>query len=464
MVSKGYALRVALVRLVSMAMAVWITLSSAALAHELIPTIGDMEVRDGQLLFSLNGDFESIVAGVDQAEAARANVDEDVSSPAYDALRALGPDAFAREITAFWPEMAQTMRVLIDGQVVPLVLGDIAVPEVGVVEIVRQSTVMFAAPLPEGAQAMQIDWPAAYGVLVLRQQGVAGGWDGYLTGGLSEQVALAGGSAPRFWQTLARYIPSGVGRFIPTVSGVAPALEAVFFVLGLFMLATRPPLAFLAARASWSFRLAALLGAFTLGHTVALVVAVMTGLSLPALVLGPLLAGSLFYVGAAHVLGLPRQRFFVALFGVVHGLAFAEAFAAFMLRDAGMLAALAGYVIGLQIGQLAVITLVYILCASAIWSSERGTASTRLALGYLAVTALIGWGAFILPAGQAQQALLPLLMIGMVLALLCAASSRVRSTGRGPQRFDSFRQIAALPASSAIAVLGAIWLVQHLMG
>lgn len=464
MVSKGYALRVALARLVSMVAVVWITLASAVPAHELIPTIGDMEAHDGQLLFSLNGDFESIVAGIDQAEAARANVDEDVSSPAYDALRALGPDAFAREIAAFWPEMAQTMRVLIDGQAVPLVLGDIEVPEVGVVEIVRQSTVMFAAPLPEGAQTMQIDWPAAYGVLVLRQQGVAGGWDGYLTGGLSEQVALAGGSAPRFWQTLTRYIPAGVGRFIPTVSGGTLALEGFLFVLGLFMLATRPPLAFLAARASWSLRLAALSGAFTLGHTVALVVATMTGLSLPSVVLGPVLAGSLMYVGAAHVLGLPRQRLCVALFGLVYGLAFAEALAAFMLRDAGALAALVGYVIGLQLGQLAVIGLVYVLCASAIWSSERGRASTRLALAYLGVVALMGWRALMLPGGQAQQALLPLLMIAMVLAVLCAASSRVRSTGRGPQRFDSFRQIAALPASSAIAVLGAIWFVQQLMG
>jgi len=152
----------------------WITMASAVAAHEVLPTIGDMEVVGDQVTFTLEGNFESLVAGIDLdgLEDTEAAPEADV----YDRLRALEPDAFVEAFNAYWPQMADSIEVLVDGQPVALTLNSVVVPAVGDVEVVRQSSVVFAGPLPAGAENIQIDWPAEFGVLVLRQVGVEAGW------------------------------------------------------------------------------------------------------------------------------------------------------------------------------------------------------------------------------------------------------------------------------------------------
>jgi len=255
------ATKVAWARLVSMAALVWITLTSALAAHEVLPTIGDMELIDGQLTFSLEGNFESIVAGIDldgleDTEAAP-------EAAVYDSLRALEPDAFGSEFTANWPQMGQSIEVLVDGVAVPLELNAITVPEVGDVEVVRQSTLQFSASVSEGAETMQINWPAEYGVLVLRQMGVEAGWDGYLSGGgLTDPVSLSGGDAMTPWEAFFQFIPVGVEHIVPL------GLDHILFVLGLFFLSVRMgPLL-------WQVT------AFTAAHTVTLALATLGKTSL----------------------------------------------------------------------------------------------------------------------------------------------------------------------------------------
>lgn len=435
-----FGTRVSLARLVSMVAVVLITLASTAAAHEVLPTIGDMEARDGQLVFSLNGNFESIVAGIDLE-----GLDDTGAAPqaaTYDALRMMEPAAMAAEFNAYWPTMAEAIGVLLDGAKAPLTLTGIEVPPVGDIEVVRQSTLTFSAPLPAQAETVQIDWPASYGVLVLRQQGVEGGWDGYLTGGLSETVALSGGNEMTGLEGFFRYIPVGVDHIVPK------GLDHILFVLGLFLLAAkmRPLL--------WQ------VSAFTLAHTITLALAALGVVTVAPAIVEPLIALSIVYVAVENLFsrGLnPWRPAIIFAFGLLHGLGFATVLAEYGIPENAFIPSLIGFNVGVELGQLAVISVAFIISVVAIRSSEDGKANIGLAAGYL-VLALVVVPLLLIPVSamgaDAYEAFAPLLFMLAILAGLCAASCAVA-------RYETYRHMVSMPASILIALVGAYWCVER---
>ena len=426
-----------------MAALIWITLASMAAGHEVFPTIGDMEVQGERLTFSLQGNFESLVAGIDLE-----GVQDTEAAPQaeiYDRLRALGASEFAAAFDQFWPTMADRIAVLVDGTRVPLAFDGIAVPEVGVVELVRQSTLSFSAALPEGATAVQIDWPAEYGVLVLRQTDVEGGWDGYLTGGLSEEVALAGGNTMTGGEAFARFIPVGVEHIVPL------GLDHILFVLGLFFLSTRM------APLLWQVT------AFTAAHTVTLALATLGYVNIPddyMWIVESIIAASIVYVAVENIFtdGLnPWRPAIIFGFGLLHGLGFASVLGAYGLPDGAVIPALLGFNIGVELGQLFCIAVAYIVVVAAIRLSEDGKANRAAAWIYMAI-AVLGVPLALIPVSamgaEAVEAYLPLLLMVAVLSGLSAASCAVG-------RFETYRHMVAMPASIGIALVGAYWVIER---
>lgn len=173
----------------STAFAVWITSVLPARAHEVFPSIADMEQVDQDLIFDITIGIESFIAGIDLAAVSDTN--EAPEATVYDELRALGPADLEERFMAFWPEMQDKVQVVVDGAMVPLLDPQLEIPEVGNVETVRQTVLTFRAPLPEGAETVQVGWDAAFGAMVLRQQGVDAPYDGYLQdGALSDPIPL----------------------------------------------------------------------------------------------------------------------------------------------------------------------------------------------------------------------------------------------------------------------------------
>ena len=436
--------KVAWTRLVSMVALVWITLASAAHAHEVLPTIGDMELIDGQLTFSLEGNFESIVAGIDLdgLEDTEAAPEAEI----YDGLRALEPEAFIAEFDAQWPQMADSIQVLIDGSPVALELTSIAVPEVGDVEVVRQSTVQFSAAVADGSQTMQIDWPAEYGVLVLRQMGVDAGWDGYLSGGgLTDPVSLAGGDELGGWAAFFQFIPVGVEHIVPL------GLDHILFVLGLFFLSVkmRPLL--------WQIT------AFTAAHTVTLALATLGYVNIPdeyMWIVESIIAASIVYVAVENIFtdGLnPWRPAIIFGFGLLHGLGFASVLQAYGLPDGAVLPALLGFNIGVELGQLLCIAIAFIIVVTAMRTSEDGKVNRTAAWAYMGVAILVVPLAIIPISAMgpdAVEAYLPLLFMVAALAGLSAASCAV-------ERYETYRHMVAMPASIGIALIGAYWVVER---
>lgn len=345
--------------------------AALAAAHEVLPALADMEVQGERLTFTVETPLEGFVAGVDLGAVDDTNAAPEADT--YDALRALGAEEMAARFRAFWPEMAEEIDIEIDGVRAAPELDKVVVPEPGDLSLPRPAMLQFFVPLPENAQTVRVGWDAAFGTLVLRQQGVEAPYDGYLeAGAVSDPIRLGGGDQASGWESFLRYIPVGFDHILPK------GLDHILFVLGLFFLAARlRPLL-------WQ------VSAFTLAHTVTLALAALGYVSVPASIVEPLIAASIAFVAIENIvfphLGLWRPVI-VFGFGLLHGLGFASVLGEFGLPAGSFVPALIGFNIGVELGQLTVIAAAFLLVG---WAWRKPWYRQVIAIPASAAIALVG--------------------------------------------------------------------------
>ena len=319
-------------------------------------------------------------------------------------------------------------------------LATLVIPETGNVENLRPSTFSFTVDLPAGAETVQVGWDRALGGLVIRQQGVEEPFDGLLTGGeLSAPIALAGGSQLGPWATFFDYIPTGFDHIIPK------GLDHILFVLGLFFLSThlRPLL--------WQ------VSAFTLAHTITLALAALGYVTIPASIVEPLIALSIVYVAVENLYsrGLsPWRPFIIFGFGLLHGLGFASVLAEFGLPDQSFIPALIGFNIGVEIGQLAVIAVAFICVKMAIDADATDQANKPLSMLFLGL--MVAVLALIIPL-QGYDAVGDLIPVIAIVAILLGFSAAAIAA----PRYETYRDMVAVPSSILIAVVAAYWCIER---
>lgn len=363
---------VALAALLSSTLALWITLSSSAAAHEVLPAIGDMTATGDTLTFDIRLNLEGLIAGIDLATTADTN--EAPQAATYDTLRALPPTALQTRFQDFWPQMAPRIQILVDGTALTPTLLDVTVTDTPTPDTPRTSTLRLQTTLPPGATLVQFGWAAPFGALVLRQMAVENPYDGFLPGGtLSDPIHLQGGDQAGQLETFLAYIPVGFDHIVPK------GLDHILFVLGLYFLSTalRPLLLQVTA--------------FTAAHTLTLAAAASGYVTLPATIVEPLIAASIVFVAVENILtdGTSRWRPFVVFcFGLLHGLGFASVLGEFGLPQNAFLPALIGFNIGVEFGQLAVITAAF--AAVGFWFRGKSWYRQRIATPASAMIAVVG--------------------------------------------------------------------------
>ena len=358
--------------MLSRAVAVWITLSSLAAAHEVVPAIADMTQTDRTLTFEVRLAVEGLIAGINLTRTADTN--DAPQAATHDELRALSPADLTARFTEFWPQMAENITLRAGDIPLTPTLIALEVPEGGNPDLARTSTLRFSADLPESAQSVQVGWAEAYGALVLRQMAVEKPYDGYLeAGAISDPITLAGGDQAGQLQTFFDYIPVGFDHIIPK------GLDHILFVLGLFFLSTqlRPLL--------WQIT------AFTLAHTVTLALGALGYVTIPGNIVEPIIAASIVYVAVENILsdGLSRWRPYVVFaFGLLHGLGFASVLGEFGLPENAFIPALIGFNIGVELGQLTVIAVAFALVGY--WFGDKPWYRSRVAIPASVFIAVVG--------------------------------------------------------------------------
>ncbi|KYG74327.1 hypothetical protein AWW68_15525 [Roseivirga spongicola] len=115
---------------------------------------------------------------------------------------------------------------------------------------------------------------------------------------------------------------------------------------------------------------------FTIGHSITLLVGVMTNMAINAYLIDAIIAISIIYKGFDNLGGF--QRFFskqpntkaaVLIFGLFHGLGLASKLQEFQFDRTGLLTNLIGFNIGVEIGQFLALALVLILVS--IWRKQN---------------------------------------------------------------------------------------------
>ncbi len=333
-----------------------VMMASAARAHEVQPTIGDLTVTQGQAELVLRINLEAFLAGIDLDLVADTN--DAANAGDYDTLRALSGDI----ITSRAPDLLKSWNAMpmlrVDGLPVALESVNVAVPQDVDIELPRVSEWALRADVPVAARSVTVMWPKGAGAMVLRQQGVDEPFTGYLAGGeTSPEISLTGGGAQSMGEAFFGYIPVGFDHILPQ------GLDHILFVLGLFLLSTHlGPLL-------WQ------VSAFTLAHTVTLAMGAMGVVTIPAEIVEPLIAVSIVYVAVENIFvsGLSRWRPFVVFgFGLLHGLGFASVLGQFGLPEGQFIPALIGFNVGVELGQLTVIAMAATLILLAVRAANIG--------------------------------------------------------------------------------------------
>ncbi|SPF81265.1 HupE/UreJ family protein [Pseudoprimorskyibacter insulae] len=428
-------------RLFLLIAALWLPLS--AQAHEVQPAIADFQVENGFLTLDMTIALEPVIAGVNLDGLADTN--ESGKAEDVDALRALPPDALKARFDTIRSDFLSAIAITTDGWLNSPVTLTVDVPEVGEVDLPRESTLRILAPLPANPQVLNIKWPAEYGTLVLRQQGVENPYTGYLTSGEgSGDIALGGGDQMTALEAFTGYIPVGFDHILPK------GLDHILFVLGLFFLSSR------LNTLLWQ------VSAFTLAHTVTLALGALGYVNIPGSIVEPLIAASIVYVAVENILSdkLNKWRPMVIFgFGLLHGLGFASVLGDFGLPAAQFIPALIGFNIGVEIGQLTVIAMAFLLVFVAL-RVDNGDSDEKFGMVFYAILAVIfaalgvildGDGFRDVTGASAHIFLWPVAM----LCVLCALSAYELD------KLNAYRRFVAVPASAAIALVGAYWFVER---
>ena len=317
-----------------------------AWAHEIRPTIADVEVTETQVTLSLRATLEALIAGIDLS--AVADTDDAPEAAIYDRLRGMEPAELEAELRAAWDRIALGFLIEVDGARLDPEIIAVQIPGVGDVELPRDSLLTVGATLPEGDAGVQVGLSPQFGTFVPRQ--VGGGddaYEGFLDGGeLTPELPRAQILTETGMEVFVRYVISGFDHIIPK------GLDHILFVLGLFFFSTRMRPLLLQV------------SAFTVAHTITLALAATETVSVSGSIVEPLIAASIVYVAVENILGIGNTKWrtiFVFGFGLLHGLGFASVLGDFGIAQGAFLQALIGFNIGVELGQLAVIAIAFAL-------------------------------------------------------------------------------------------------------
>jgi hydrogenase/urease accessory protein HupE len=179
---------------------------------------------------------------------------------------------------------------------------------------------------------------------------------------------------PPLFQVIFRYVDAGVEHIFLGYDHVAFLIAIVLW-----------------ARRVWP--VIKIVTAFTVAHSITLSLAALQIVVIPSSIVEPAIAGSIVYVAienffSRNVDGRWRDTF---AFGLVHGFGFASALQEFGLPRGAVVPALAAFNIGVEVGQVAIVSLVIPLLISVDWlmARMRGTPGDRTAALVYAISAII---------------------------------------------------------------------------
>ena len=196
------------------------------------------------------------------------------------------------------------------------------------------------------------------------------------------ETTLTAAAPPRLLQVIGRYLEAGIAHIFLGYDHIA----------------------FLAAVVLWARRLwpvVKIVTAFTIAHSITLSLAALDIVRIPSSIIEPAIAASIVYVAAENFLSrdIDKRWRDTFGFGLIHGFGFASALQEFGLPRSALIPALASFNLGVEVGQIAIVSLVVpaLLGMDRVLttSNGRGALPDRSALPVYTISAvIIGLGSY----------------------------------------------------------------------
>lgn len=345
-------------------------------AHQLRPAIIDIEFTQNALVnVKIQTNLESLLAGIG---ATHEDTDDSPKVERYNELRQLNAQQLKQEFSAQADALLKQMALSFDGGQSALTLQQVEIPPVGDIEQARLSYLYLSAPIPENAEQVTWYYAEALGNNVAhfyyqdQPQNKISHW--LTDNAVSPVFKLNEAYAPKsFSQVALDYSVLGFEHIVPK------GLDHILFVLGLFLLAAKMKPLLLQVTA------------FTLAHSLTLGLTIYGVISLSPSIVEPLIALSIAYVGIENIWAKslkPWRIVVVFLFGLLHGMGFAGVLSELGLPESDFVTALIFFNVGVELGQLAVILLAFLMV---FWIFNNHKAYRRwVIIPFSALIALVG--------------------------------------------------------------------------
>jgi hypothetical protein len=346
-------------------------------AHELRPAIANLNIHEKDNIISatlsIRLNLEAIIAGIDTRHS---NTKESENSEEYQELREMSPALLLRKFKIKIKNFDNKINLISLNKSLDLFLVDIFIPEVGNTDIIRDTLVNFnIQKIDMEEENLQFSWNKNLGSIILRVNAVTNEplYTELIEGGKQSKLfSIRNKTEVGRFQNIKKYTQLGFKHIIPK------GLDHILFVLALFLLS--PKIKPLLLQIS----------IFTLAHTITLFLGVLSIINIPATVVEPIIALSICFIAIENLFteNMNRTRpYIVFIFGLLHGLGFAG-----VLNEIGIsldlfVSSLISFNVGVELGQISVIILSYILIAllfqKKLWYRSRVTSPISVVVAFI---------------------------------------------------------------------------------
>jgi len=319
------------------------------------PALVEISVNtDGRYRIEIRASIEALLSGINSRYK---NTKDAPNAKAYDDFRVLPPAQLSQVFTPFKKDFLGEIKLFFDGVQTNSRISSVTIPEPGYVKVPRISLIIIEGDIPTTAKSLTWYYPERFGDNAVRVRQVDevnekwhwSSWQWLKNDQTSQPFSLTEVFTQQtFLQVVSIYMVSGFEHILPK------GLDHILFILGIFLLSIRiSPLL-------WQVTM------FTIAHTITLGLSMNGIINLPANIVEPLIALSIAFIGIENILTprLHKSRLFIVfIFGLLHGMGFASVLSDFGMPENDFATALISFNIGVEIAQVVIILLAYLLLA-----------------------------------------------------------------------------------------------------
>jgi len=319
-------------------------LTNLAHAHSIKPSIVEYRIFDKNIELNLSINAEVFLSGIDASKFI-----DTANAPQvklYDELRKLQIDELESKIRDSIDSLKDSVYLKVDQKMLSLNLDEINVQDVEDEENIRITIISFKTTAPEDGKTITFAWKKELGSLIFRDFSMEIDNDGkasttWLKAGEKTAPIPLADRKSNMATIIFPAIQQGIKHIIPG------GLDHILFVLGLFF---------------FSYKIGPLLSQvtiFTIAHSITLILGSLGYIYLPPVFVEAIIAASIVWIGLENVvrtkLNISRIGI-IFCFGLLHGLGFAYMFTQIGLEGSDYLINLFSFNLGVEVGQLLVLT------------------------------------------------------------------------------------------------------------